>query len=200
MLLSCGNAKKNRGSKCTHEHFGLSPCFCLHPQCPCSTSQLQSKCNYRQLRIRCSNTAVVHILNRQSICVPSKNKPSWLFLPLVFSSSCGGMASVHRKPWLFVLSALAVCLASTVCFIQSLNDSAFDKRGLKEFLTVFSVFYTLVKLIFFCFSFFCSWNWLFKTSRQELHQIAQHQRRHRRQELTKTTSTIWVLQVGFRGC
>ena len=94
-----------------------------------------------------------------------------------------------RKP-LFVLSVL-VCLAS-VCFIQSLNNSAFDKRGLKEFLTVFSL-ETLVKY-FLSFAHFR----LFKTSRQEFqHQIAQHsQRRHRR---TKTASTIWVLQVGFRG-
>ena len=31
------NCQKSRGSNCTHEHFGLSPCLCLHSQCHCST-------------------------------------------------------------------------------------------------------------------------------------------------------------------
>ena len=43
-----------------------------------------------------------------------------------------------------MLPILAVCLASNVCFIQSLNYSAFDKQGFKEFLIVFCL-ETLVK-------------------------------------------------------
>ena len=191
-MLLPAELPKSRGSNCTHGHFGLSSCLCLHPQCHCSTSQLQSKRNSRQLRMRCSNTAVIHIIwNRQPTCVPTKTKPFMTVSTFsVFQQLWRVSAKSHGSlSFQSLQSALPLrCVSPSL-----LNHSAFDKRGLKEFLTVFSL-ETLVKH-FLAFVHFR----LFKTSRQEFqHRIAQHpQRRHRR---TKTTSTIWVLQADLRGC